>query len=79
MDAAEDYYVCCYIDPRNHEVFYYGKGTGSRSRAHLLDQGKSEKATRIKQIRAAGVEPIIRIIATDLTEDQALLVETALI
>lgn len=75
----EEYYVYCYIDPRNHEVFYYGKGTGSRSRAHLLDQGKSEKAALIKQIRADEVEPIIRIIATDLTADQALLVETTLI
>lgn len=44
-----------------------------------MDQGKSEKAARIKQIRAAEVQPIIRIIARDLTEDQALLVETALI
>jgi hypothetical protein len=79
MNVAEDYYVYCYIDPRNLEEFYYGKGKGSRSVAHLLDQGKSEKGTRIKQIKAARVEPIIRIIATDLTSDQALLVETALI
>src|SRR5947208_1526144 len=79
MNVVEDYYVYCYIDPRNLEEFYYGKGKGSRSVAHLLDQGKSEKATRIKQIKAAGVEPTIRIIATDLTEDQALLIETALI
>ena len=79
MNGAEDFYVYCYIDPRNLEEFYYGKGKGSRSLAHLLDQGKSEKTARIKQIRAAGVEPTIRIIATDLTEDEALLVETALI
>ena len=79
MNGAEDFYVYCYIDPRNLEEFYYGKGKGSMSLAHLLDQGKSEKTARIKQIRAAGVEPTIRIIATDLTEDQALLVETALI
>jgi len=25
-----DYYVYVYIDPRNHEEFYYGQGVGSR-------------------------------------------------
>ncbi len=25
-----DYYVYVYIDPRNREEFYYGKGVGSR-------------------------------------------------
>lgn len=78
-NTGEDYYVYCYIDPRNLEIFYYGKGTGGRSESHLLAQGKSEMAARIKQIRAAGVEPIIRIIAADLTKDQALLVEAAFI
>lgn len=75
----EDYYVYCYIDPRNFEEFYYGKGKGNRSQSLLLEQGESDKAARVKQIKAAGVEPTIRIIARDLTEDQALLVETALI
>ena len=79
MNASEDYYVYCYIDPRNLEEFYYGKGRGSRSLAHLLDQGDSEKAQRIKQIKQAEVDPIIRIIATELSEDHALLVETTLI
>jgi uncharacterized protein len=79
MKAHEEYYVYCYFDPRNREEFYYGKGKGNRSQAHLLDLGKSEKAARIKQIKAAEGDPIIRIIATDLTEDQAFLVEAALI
>ena len=65
-NAGEDYYVYCYIDPRNLEIFYYGKGTGDRSESHLLAESKSEMATRITQIRSSGVEPIIRIIATDL-------------
>ena len=79
MSPKEDFYIYCYIDPRNLEEFYYGKGRGSRSIAHLLDQSDSDKAARIRQIKAAGVEPTIRIIATGLTEEQALLVETALI
>jgi len=79
MNAAENYYVYCYIDPRNLEEFYYGKGTGSRSKAHLLAQGKSEMLKRIKRIRAAGAEPTVRIIARDLTEDQAFWTEAALL
>jgi uncharacterized protein len=79
MKTADNYYVYCYIDPRNLEEFYYGKGTGNRSKAHLLEQGKSEKAARLREIRAAGVEPIIRVIATDLTEDQAFWTEAALL
>jgi hypothetical protein len=81
VNAKENcYYVYCYIDPRNLEVFYYGKGTGNRSHAHLLDEGQSEKAERIRQIkRETEKDPIIRIIATDLSHDEALLVEAALI
>ncbi|SRR5579862_5581933 len=79
MNAPGDYYVYCYIDPRNLEEFYYGKGTGSRSSAHLLAQGRSKKAARIRQIRADGVEPTIRIIAADLTSDEAFMIEAALI
>lgn len=76
---SREFYVYCYIDPRNFQEFYFGKGKGSRSHAHLLDQGASEKAALIKQIRAEGLEPIVRIIATGLTENEALLVETTLI
>ena len=32
----DDYYVYVYIDPRNHEEFYYGKGVGSRKDAHQM-------------------------------------------
>jgi uncharacterized protein len=79
MSLREDYYVYCYIDPRNLEEFYYGKGRGSRSIAHLLDQGDSDKAAIIRHIKVEGADPIIRIIATGLTEEQALLIEAALI
>ena len=79
MTTKDDYYVYCYTDPRNLEVFYYGKGRGSRSLSHLLDRSDSEKVQRIKLIKDAEADPIIRIVAKELTEDQALLVESALI
>ena len=76
---TSDYYVYVYIDPRNLEEFYYGKGKGSRKNAHLLDVSDSEKSRRIRDIREAGLEPTIRVIASNLTEQEALLIEATLI
>jgi hypothetical protein len=74
-----DYYVYVYIDPRNHEEFYYGKGRGSRKNAHLESEADTEKTKRIAAIRKAGLEPIIRVVARGLTEHEALLVEKTLL
>jgi hypothetical protein len=79
MSAAENYYVYCYIDPRSGKEFYYGKGKRGRKEVHRWAQGKSKMARKIRQIRAAGKEPIVRVIAAGLTEDHAFLVEAALI
>ena len=76
---ADRYYVYVYIDPRNLEEFYYGKGTGSRSHAHLQEVGDSVKVARIRAIRKEGLEPTIRVIARGLTSAEALMVETTLI
>lgn len=74
-----DCYVYVYIDPRNNEEFYYGKGQGSRKEAHLTDASDSAKAKRIQAIRKEGLEPTIRVIARGLTESEALLVEKTLL
>lgn len=74
-----DYYVYVYIDPRNYEEFYYGKGRGSRKNAHLSDTTDSAKAKRISEIRRESLEPIIRVIARGLSEEEALLVEKTLL
>ncbi len=73
------YYVYVYIDPRNLEEFYYGKGTGSRRLAHLADDSDSEKTSRIRDIKAEGLVPTIRTVAAGLTEAEAHLIETTLI
>ena len=78
-DENGDYYVYVYIDPRNFEEFYYGKGIGNRKDAHLTDKSDSEKAKRITAIHMAGLVPIIKVVAKDLTEDQAFLIEKTLI
>ncbi|MES2930776.1 MAG: GIY-YIG nuclease family protein [Patescibacteria group bacterium] len=78
-NVNEDYYVYVYIDPRNFEDFYYGKGKGNRKNAHLKDDSDSEKSQRIKAIQKLGLQPIIRVIAKDLTEREAFLIEKTLI
>lgn len=75
----EDYYVYVYIDPRDYEDFYYGKGKNNRKLAHLSEDSDSQKVEIIKAIRKAGLKPIIKVIARGLTEDQAFLVEETLI
>jgi len=77
--SATDYYVYVYIDPRNYEEFYYGKGKGSRKDAHLSDASDSEKVRRIAAIQKAGLEPTVRVIARELSEHDALLVEKTLL
>ncbi len=74
-----DYYVYVYIDPRNHEEFYYGKGRGSRKDAHLDHQSDSDKAKRIAEIKKEGLAPMVRVIVRGLSETEALLVEKTLL
>ena len=80
------YYVYVLVDPRDDLIFYVGKGTGQRLLAHgyeaLLqaDPGpRSGKVARIREVRNAGHEPRIDVIRHGLTEQEALLIEAALI
>lgn len=80
----DDYYVYVYIDPRNFEEFYYGKGQGSRKEAHEYEAQKygaeeNEKLSRIAEIQKEGLKPIIRVVARNLSEHDALLVEKTLL
>jgi hypothetical protein len=79
MADLTSHYVYAYYDPRNFKVFYIGKGIGKRKIAHLSDKAISEKTKIIKEIRGERLEPIIRVLAKDLTSDQALLVEKTII
>ena len=74
-----NHYVYAYFDPRNYEMFYVGKGKGSRKNAHRPDKVGTEKERQIHDIERAGLKPLIRIVAADLTDEQALLVEKSLI
>jgi hypothetical protein len=79
VEAAKEYYVYVYIDPRNYEEFYFGKGKGSRKDHHLTSTSDSAKTERIAAIHDAGLKPIIRVIARDLSESDAYLIEKTLL
>jgi hypothetical protein len=79
MLKQDDFYVYVYIDPRNHEEFYYGMGQGKRKDQHLRDSSDSTKTKTIRAIKQAKLDPIIRVIARGLTQEQAFLVEKTLL
>lgn len=74
-----DFYVYVYYDPRNLKLFYVGKGKGKRKQSHLRDYSQSEKVEIIRAIEAENLEPVIKVIAKDLSEEEALLIESTLI
>ncbi len=75
----DDYYVYVYIDPRNLEEFYYGKGKGSRKDAHNPNEVGSNTERRIAEIHKEGLNPIVRVIARGLSQSQAFLIEATLL
>lgn len=74
------HYVYLYLDPRDKRVFYIGKGKGDRVLAHLADDSHTERAARIKELRALQLEPQIEILRYGLnSQKEASLVESAAI
>lgn len=80
------FYVYLIVDPRTEAPFYVGKGKGGRATVHeweailtAPEAGEPEKRATIRAIRAAGLEPRIDIVKHGLEQDQAFMVEAALI
>jgi len=74
------YYVYIYIDPRTKNPFYVGKGLRQRCLAHLSAEVESRKGRVLQEIRSAGKEPRIDILAHGLPDKEAALrVEAAVI
>ena len=77
------YYVYLYTDPRpdkSKQPFYVGKGKGNRILAHLSDKNESNKTKILKELREAGCEPRIEILARSLPDSTtALRIEAAVI
>jgi uncharacterized protein len=79
MAAILKSYVYVYIDPRNGEPFYIGKGKGNRLFAHLDERSDTAKGARIAAIRRSGTTPQIDILRYGLSASEAALVEAAAI
>jgi hypothetical protein len=74
------YYVYAYVDPRNSEIFYVGKGCRARALAHLDEAGETAKIRRIEEIQAANLQPCIDILAHGIADEQtALRIEAVVI
>lgn len=77
------YYVYALIDPTTNTPFYIGKGKNDRCYSHLKETEESTeniyKFRKIRSIRSAGLEIIVRKLHTDLDEETAYAIEEQLI
>jgi uncharacterized protein len=74
------YYVYLYVDPRNNQPFYVGKGLGGRALSHLSEKAESRKCAAIAELRAEGKAPRIDILAHGLRDEEtAFRIEAAVI
>lgn len=78
---SNTYYVYALKDPRTNpaKIFYIGKGTGSRAWDHVINIDDTRKGAYIKEIIDSGKNVIVTQLVEDLTELQALKIESELI
>jgi hypothetical protein len=75
------FYIYALKDPSSSPAmpFYIGKGTGSRAFDHIARPDGTKKWKRIQEIKGKGFAPLVAILADDLSESQALKLESELI
>ena len=81
--SANIYYVYIYIDPRNNQPFYVGKGKGDRYKVHLNETKTTtiniKKYHKIQKILGLGLTPIIQFHTNNVDEETAYRIEEELI
>lgn len=78
---SQFFYIYALKDPSSNPAkpFYIGKGTGSRAFDHIARPDGTKKWKRIEEIKRKGHIPLVAILADDLSESQALKLESELI
>jgi uncharacterized protein len=82
-----DFYIYLYIDPRTDKVFYVGKGRLERVNRHIMQArdysnssySKKPIVTYIRDLWDQGLEPIVKMYAENITEEESFVIETNLI
>ncbi len=72
-------YVYLYVDPRNGNPFYVGKGKGNRIFSHLKDKTETEKTKVLNELQKLKLSPICEVLKYGLSEHEAFLIESAVI
>jgi len=68
-----------YSDPDTNLPLYIGKGNGNRCFQHLNDDSESKKVQKLKDLKESGKKPIIELLRYGLTDNEATLLEAAMI
>ena len=78
---SNSYYVYALKDSRLNpaKIFYIGKGTGSRAWNHIINIDETRKGALIQEIIDSGKDVMVSQLVSDLTEMQALKIESELI
>lgn len=77
-----DYYVYQWINPKTKEIFYIGKGKYAKCYNRAFSKhhaGRCENKRQKLLLQGYKVENIVSLVADNLTENQALVLETQLI
>lgn len=81
--VRSDRVVYLLIDPSKDEVFYVGKGAPKRPYDHEKTAAATQKlyptANKIRQLLKRGLRPRIKIVASELSDEEACKLEVALI
>lgn len=79
--GSNAYYVYALLDPREDppRPFYIGKGVGARRDHHGRQDGESANLNRIREIESEGLNHVSMELVSNLTEDDAYLIEATLI
>jgi uncharacterized protein len=79
--VSNSFYVYALKDPRKNPagIFYIGKGTGNRAWDHIIKPDTTKKGQLIQEIKDNKQEVIVTVLVDELTEYQALKIESELI